>query len=153
MWQPDYVLQSGLDLGMPYKVLPGANGEKYPTGLNNSDGGTGLPWAPAPDGLRSLTGRVNADGTVSLYAATSTVSVSGDQGADPNQVVGITDKLAATSAAQAAHEKFHPVMQATYGVVDRGVSFTPGTPLTNGNNTSPQPTLPQASAAVVPGEE
>jgi hypothetical protein len=30
-------------------------------------------------------------------------------------------------------------MQATYGQVVRGVSFTPGTPLTNGNNTSPQP--------------
>jgi hypothetical protein len=36
------------------------------------------------------------------------------------------------------HEQFYTVMQATYGQVVRGVSFTPGTPLTNGNNTSPR---------------
>jgi hypothetical protein len=30
-------------------------------------------------------------------------------------------------------------MQATYGQVVRGVAFTPGTPLTDGNNTSPRP--------------
>jgi hypothetical protein len=83
-WQLDYVLQNGLDLGTPYKVLPGPNGQKYPTGLNNTDSGTGLPWAPATAGLRGLTGRVNPDGTVSLWATTSTVSGSGDIGADPN---------------------------------------------------------------------
>jgi hypothetical protein len=40
---------------------------------------------------------VNADGTVSLWAVTSTVSGGGDQGADPNKLVEINDNLAATS--------------------------------------------------------
>ncbi|MBO0692177.1 MAG: hypothetical protein J2P58_04705 [Acidimicrobiaceae bacterium] len=152
-WQRDYTLQSGLNLGTPYKVLPDTKGDKYPTGLNSTDGGSGLPWAPANDGVRHLTGRVNPDGTVSLFASTSTVSGSGDQGADPNALVGITDRLAATSASQVAQEKFHPVMQPTYGQVVRGVSFTPGTPLTNGDNNSPHPTLPQATSAVLPSRD
>ena len=134
-WQLDYVLQRGLELGTPYKVIPDAHGDKYPTGLNSTDGGTGLPWDPATDGLRNLTGRVNRDGTVSLWAATSTVSGSGDQGADPNKLVQITDKLGATSTGQVSHEKFHTVVQPTYGQVVRGVSFTPGTPATNGDTT------------------
>ena len=48
---------------------------------------TGLPWSPAPDGLRNITGVVNKDGTATIYAITSTVSGNGDQGADPNQLV------------------------------------------------------------------
>jgi hypothetical protein len=135
-WQLDYVLQSGLDLGTPYKVAPDSKGDRYPTGLNSTDSGTGLPWAPATDGLRNLTGRVNRNGTVSLWASTSTVSGSGDQGADPNKLVEITDDLGATTASQVAQERFHTVLQAIYGLVVRGVSFTPATPLTNGNNTS-----------------
>ncbi len=63
---------------MPYTV------KGYPTGNNAA---TGLPWAPATDGLRNITGRVNRDGTVTIWAVTSTVSGSGDQGADPNKVV------------------------------------------------------------------
>jgi hypothetical protein len=144
-WQLDYVLQSGLDLGTPYKVNPDRQGDKYPTGLNTTDSGTGLPWAPATDGLRGLTGRVNRDGTVSLWAATSTVSGSGDQGADPNKLVEITDNLTATTASQATHEEFHTVIPATYGLVVRGAAFTPGTPLTNGNTTSPPSSLPRGS--------
>jgi predicted lipoprotein with Yx(FWY)xxD motif len=142
-WQLDYVLQDGLDLGTPYAVAPDRQGDQYPTGLNNTDSGTDLPWAPATDGLRGLTGRVNPNGTVSLWASTSTVSGSGDQGADPNKLVKITDNLAATSASQVANERFHTVMQATYGQVVRGVAFTPGTPLTDGNTTSPRASQPQ----------
>jgi hypothetical protein len=125
-WQLDYVLQSGLDLGTPYQVAPDRNGDQYPTGLNSTDSGTGLPWAPATDGLRNLTGQVNRNGTVSLWASTSTVSGSGDQGADPNELVEITDNLRATTASQAAYEQFHTVMPATYGQVVRGVAVTPG---------------------------
>ena len=136
-WQLDYVLQNGLELGTPYRVIPGQFGQKYPTGLNTTDSGTGLPWAPATDGLRNLTGRVNRDGTVSLWASTSTVSGGGDQGADPNQLVEVTDNLSATSAGQAAHERFHIVVPAIDGQVVRGVAFAPGTPFTNGNTTSP----------------
>jgi hypothetical protein len=152
-WQLDYVLQSGLDLGTPYRVAPDSHGHQYPTGLNSTDSGSGLPWAPATDGLRNLTGRVNRNGTVSLWASTSTVSGSGDQGADPNKLVEITDDLGATTASQVGHERFHTVMCAIYGQVVRGVSFTPGTPLTNGNNTSPRPSLPRVQAGRLPGRE
>ena len=152
-WQLDYVLQTGLDLGTPYHVAPDHKGDQYPTGLNNTDGGTGLPWAPATDGLRGLTGRVNRNGTVSLWASTSTVSGSGDQGADPNKLVEITDSLRATTASQATHERFRTVMQATYGQVVRGAAFTPGTPLTDGNNTSPQPPHLPGSSGLLAGRE
>jgi hypothetical protein len=86
---------------------------------------TGLPWSPAADGLRNLMGRVNRDGTVTIWAITSTVSGGGDQGADPNQLVMITDNLAATSLP--AGESFTTIRTAGFGEVLRGVSFTPGT--------------------------
>jgi len=34
----------------------------------------------------------------------------------------------ATTASQVTHERFRTVLQAAYGQVIRGVSFTPGTP-------------------------
>jgi hypothetical protein len=115
-WELAYTLQNGLNLGTPYTV------DGYPTGINAS---TGLPWAPATDGLRNLTGRVNRDGTVTIWAVTSTVSGGGDQGADPNQLVSVTDQLGATSLP--APESFQTVVPAAFDQVVRGVSFTPGT--------------------------
>ena len=112
-WQLAYTLQDGLRLGVPYSVPSGPHGEVYPSNLN-----------PAADGLRNLTGRVNRDGTVTLWAITSTVSSNGDQGADPNQLVAITDRLRATTP-HGAH--FRTLRTARYGEVFRGVSFTPGT--------------------------
>jgi len=117
-WQLAYTLQNGLNLGTPYNVFG------YPTGINSV---TGLPWAPATDGLRNLTGKVNPNGTVSIWAVTSTVSGGGDQGADPNKLVEITDQLDATTPA--SWEQFHTVIPALYDQVVRGVSFTPGTDL------------------------
>src|SRR5499427_8296590 len=52
-WQLAYTLQNGLDLGVPYGVANGPNGEVYPVGLS-----------PATDGLRNIAGTVNGDGTV-----------------------------------------------------------------------------------------
>jgi hypothetical protein len=115
-WKLAYTLQAGLGLGAPYTV-PG-----YPTGLNPV---SGLPWAPATDGLRNITGRVNEDGTVTIWAVTSTVSGSGDQGADPNQLVSVTDQI--DDASPAAGELFQPVRVPVSGRVLRGVSLTPGT--------------------------
>jgi hypothetical protein len=116
-WKLAYTLTSGLNLGIPYTV------RGYPTGDNAA---TGLPWSPATDGLRNITGRVNLNGTVTIWAITSTVSGGGDQGADPNKLVAITDRLSATAAA--AGESFSTVRAAGFGEVLRGVSFTPGTP-------------------------
>ena len=110
VWNLAYVLQNGLNLGQQYS-LP-----NYPTALN-----------PATDGLRNITGRVNRDGTVTIWAITSTISTSGDQGADPNKLVSVTDEHANTDPAIAAYEPFTTLMSAGFGEVLRGVSFTPGT--------------------------
>jgi hypothetical protein len=115
-WKRAYTLQAGLGLGQPYTVAG------FPTGNNPA---TGLPWAPATDGLRNITGRVNDDGTVTIWAVTSTVSGNGDQGADPNELVAISDSLGATAPAPA--ESFTTIRSAGFGEVLRGVSFTPGT--------------------------
>lgn len=112
-WHLAYTLSAGLNLGAPYQV-PG-----YPTGVNAL---TGLPWSPATDGLRNITGRVNRDGSVTVWGITSTVSGSGDQGADPNKLVAITDNPAGTSA---GGEHFVTVRSAGSGEVLRGVSVTP----------------------------
>jgi hypothetical protein len=114
-WKLAYTLQAGLNLGQPYTVFG------YPTGINAA---TGLPWAPATDGLRNITGRVNPNGTVTIWAITSTVSGGGDQGADPNKLVAITDPLSATSPATG--ESFRTIRAAGFAEVLRGVSFTPG---------------------------
>ena len=53
------------------------------------------------------------------------MSGGGDQGADPNQLVEITDSLKATTPA--SWERFRTVVPAVYDQVVRGVSFTPGT--------------------------
>ena len=109
-WHLAYTLQQGLNLGIPY-VVPNQGNPPYPN--------------PATDGLRNLTGRRNEDGTVTIWAITSTVSQSGDQGADPNQLVMITDRVAAKTLP--AGEHFTIPRRAGYGEVLRGVSFTPGT--------------------------
>jgi hypothetical protein len=89
---------------------------------------TRLPWSPATDGLRNIIGRNNGDGTATIWAITSTVSGNGDQGADPNKLVVITDTIAATTLPAA--EKFSTLQTAGFGEVLRGVSFTPGTSVT-----------------------
>lgn len=115
-WSLAYTLQKGLNLGDKYTVYG------YPSGSNPV---TGLPWAPATDGLRNLTGKVERDGTVILWAITSTVSGNGDTGADPNKLVAIRDVLKNTTPAGAAEERFVAVRDARFAEVLRGVSFTP----------------------------
>ncbi len=117
-WKQAYTLQAGLGLGQPYTV-PG-----YPSGNNLA---TGRPWAPGADGLRNITGHLNGDGTATIWATTSTVSGNGDEGADPNKLVAITDNLDAGTLP--ASESFETVRAAGFGEVLRGVSFTPGTPV------------------------
>jgi hypothetical protein len=108
VWQLDYVLQNGL-IGKTDTNLTGSDGP-YPT--------------VTTIGLRNLTGTVGFDGKVTLWATTSTSSASGDNGADPNKVVTITDFVAAkTMTHQVAAESFRTVAGPTYGTVYRGVAF------------------------------
>lgn len=106
VWMLAYTLQSGLNLYAPYSVAG------YPATLD-----------PYTTGLRNLAGRVNTDGTVSLFAATSTNSALADAGADPNQIVAINDLLSATSLPTGESFTIEEGPQA--GVVFRGVAFAP----------------------------
>jgi hypothetical protein len=117
LWTRAYTLQTGLELGIPYTV------KNYPTGNNPA---TNLPWTPATDGLRNITGHVDEDGTVTIWGITSTVSGNGDQGADPNRLVAVRDALKNTDVTIAAGETFSTLRQAGFAEVLRGVSLTPG---------------------------
>jgi len=111
-WVRIYVLQDGLNLGVPYGV------PNYPPSLN-----------PATGGCRNMTGRVNGDGTVNIWAITSTLSANGDQGADPNKLVKVTDLLSATTLPSGGGlGRFTTVRSAGAGEVLRGVAFAPEAP-------------------------
>lgn len=107
-WQLDYTLTSGL-IGTT-------------DNLTGSDGA----WPTITTvGLRNLTGHKNGDGTITLWATTSTSSASGDNGADPNKVVKITDRILAKSLTDkgVSSEAFSVVAGPTYGTVYRGVAY------------------------------
>jgi hypothetical protein len=113
-WTYDYTLNAGLGLGVPYTVAG------LPTGTNAV---TGRPWTPAVDGIRNFTGKVNRDGSVTLYGVTTSVGGVSDYGADPNKLVEISDKASATTLP--ASEHFNTLRSAGAGDVFRGVAFTP----------------------------
>jgi hypothetical protein len=69
---------------------------------------------------------VRHPGTVIIWDITSTVSGDGDQGADPDKLVAVTDRVSALTAP--AGESFSTLRTAGEREVLRGVSFTPGTP-------------------------
>ncbi len=107
-WVLDYILTRGL--------------------INTVDSNLTGEDGPYPNvttiGLRNLAGVVNPNQTVTLWATTSTSSTSGDNGADPNKVVQITDTLAATGPAGAVlNETFETIAGPTYGTVYRGVAY------------------------------
>jgi hypothetical protein len=107
--------------------MPGSPGRRDTAFLDKDAGsapGLGGARAPATDGLRNITGRVNPNGTATIWAVTSTVSGGGDQGADPNKVVAMTDKLGTQTLPA---ESFRTFQSARSAEVLRGVSFTPGT--------------------------
>jgi hypothetical protein len=107
VWQLDYVLTQGL-IGVVDTNLSGPDGT-YPD--------------VTTVGLRNLTGVVNGN-KVTFWATTSTSSASGDQGADPNKVVEITDDVGATTmTGSVANESFRTVAGPTYGTVYRGVAY------------------------------
>jgi len=114
-WHMQYVLQNGLNIGVPYSVA------NYPAALN-----------PATGGCRNIAGRVSDDGIATIYAVTSTISSSGDQGADPNLLVKVADRLDATTLPTGAGDKdrdslghFVTLRSAHAGEVFRGVALAP----------------------------
>jgi hypothetical protein len=115
-WQMAYVMNSGLNIGVPYSV------ENYPTSLN-----------PATGGCRNMTGQHNHDGTVTIYAITSTISASGDNGADPNKLLKVTDVLKATTPPTGDGDydsddsvgQIKIIRSAKSGEVFRGITFAP----------------------------
>jgi hypothetical protein len=108
-WVLQYTLQNGLDLGVPYSV------PNYPASI-----------APATGGCRNLTGVVNRDGTATIYAVTSTISLNPDAGADPNKLVKVTDRLSASQPATSGYlDRFETIRSASAGEVFRGVAPAP----------------------------
>jgi hypothetical protein len=110
-WVMQYVLQEGLNIGVPYSI------EGYPSSLN-----------PATGGCRNIAGRHNFDGTVTIFAITSTISANGDTGADPNKLVEVTDRVSDTTLPTGEWNlgRFFTVRSAKAGEVLRGVALAPG---------------------------
>src|SRR5580698_7291911 len=107
-WNLAYVITNGLNLGQPYTVA------RYPTGVNSA---TGLPWSPATDGLRNITGVVGPNGVATIWAITSTISGNGDVGADPNRLVAIRDSVDNLNAGSASKEQFYTLRTADFAEV------------------------------------
>jgi hypothetical protein len=108
-WVLQYTIQNGLDLGVPYSV------PNYPASIE-----------PATGGCRNIIGVVNYDGTATIYAITSTISQNGDNGADPNKLVKVTDVLSAKQAATNGDlDKFVTIRSARASEAFRGVALAP----------------------------
>jgi hypothetical protein len=111
-WVREYVIQNGLNLGVPYSV------PNYPASIE-----------PATGGCRNIIGVVNYDGTATIYAITSTISQNGDNGADPNKLVVVTDLINATQpSTEGFVDTFFTVRSAGAGEAFRGVALAPEEP-------------------------
>jgi hypothetical protein len=109
-WVLQYVLQDGLDIGVPYSI------ENYPASID-----------PATGGCRNIAGRHNGDGTVTIFAITSTISANGDTGADPNKLVKVSDRVSdSTLPTEDGLGHFKTIRSAKAGEVFRGVALSPG---------------------------
>jgi hypothetical protein len=110
-WVLQYVLQNGLNIGVQYGI------DGYPSSLN-----------PATGGCRNIAGRHNGDGTVTVYATTSTISANGDTGADPNKLVKVTDRVSDSTLPTGGEHRgyFTTIRSAKAGEVYRGVALAPG---------------------------
>jgi len=107
-WQLDYILTDGLNL------LQAVN----------------IPGYPAPTytyGLRNMTGKVNWDRTVTIYAITAQYSTFSNGEPDPTNLVAVTDRISATTEDRHHHrlDHFVTLQNSGYGQVFRGVAFAP----------------------------
>ena len=108
-WVRQYVIQNGLGLGVPYSV------KDYPAAIE-----------PATGGCRNIAGVVNHNGTATIYAVTSTISLNGDNGADPNKLVKVTDRISDTAPSTSGNlDRFVTIRSARAGEAFRGVALAP----------------------------
>ncbi|MGA2350324.1 MAG: hypothetical protein ABSF70_07825 [Terracidiphilus sp.] len=109
-WVLQYILQDGLNIGVPYSI------SFYPAALN-----------PATGGCRNIAGRHNFDGTVTIFAITSTISANGDTGADPNKLVKVTDRVSDTILPTGDNRLGHftTIRRAQAREVFRGIALAP----------------------------
>ncbi len=109
-WTLDYVLQNGLNLYQAETV-------------------TGYPVPTYTYGIRNMTGRVNPDGTVTVYAITAQYSTISGGEPDPTKLVAITDELSAATLpagkGKKASEMFVVLGSSNAGEVFRGVALAP----------------------------
>ena len=106
-WTLLYTIQNGLNLDQPQTI-------------NN------YPVPTYPTGIRNMTGSVNGDGSVTIYAITSQYSTISGGEPDPTSLVGITDSLAATTLP--ASEQFVTIQNSGNQQAYRGVAFIPPAP-------------------------
>ncbi|CAB3761840.1 hypothetical protein [Paraburkholderia solisilvae] len=111
-------LTAGLNLGAAYTV----------TDSLGLFGTVGTSYTTTPDGLRSITGQTNSDGSFTIYGTTSTagnsLGANFDSGADSNQLVKITVNVNGSVATSASG--FSVIQTAPFGQVLRGVAIVPG---------------------------
>ena len=116
-WQLVYVIRDGLQINQPQKI-PGYGVPTFTTGLRN------------------LTGKVNGDGTVTIYAITARTGAAAVNPTRPNGA--ITDEIAATQlpvddgkgggswgGGKQTLDQFVSVQQSRSGEVFRGVLLRP----------------------------
>ena len=119
-WTAIAHLTQGLNLGQPYTVAD----------ANGTYGTAGASYTTTPDGLRNITGQVNADGSLTIYAITSTVGNSlgttFDEGSDSNQLVKITVNVNGSTVTPTG-SGFSVMQTAPFGQVLRGVALIPTT--------------------------
>jgi hypothetical protein len=117
-WKPLKQLTAGLNLGTAYTVVDSQ-------GLF---GTAGANYTTTPDGLRSITGQTNSDGSFTIFGTTSTagnsLGANFDSGADSNQLVKIT--VSVSGAAATSANGFSVMQTAPFGQVLRGVAVVPG---------------------------
>lgn len=108
-WQLDYIITDGLNL------LQAVNIPNYPVPTYTY-------------GLRNMTGAVNWDGTVTIYAVTAQYSTMSNGEPDPTNLVVVRDKISATAPDTSRHHRFDhfvTLQNSGYGQVFRGVAFAP----------------------------
>ncbi len=122
-WMLDYVMTNGLDMN----VLKPITGYTY----TDASGKTETVYS-AITGLRNMTGVVNPDGTVTIYAITGNTSIISGGEPDPTSLVSITDPLSAMAlSTNSNYDTFSTLATSSVGDVFRGVAMAPGVPISS----------------------